>query len=120
MNILKFNDIERRIIEVLLDVPELSTKEIRQRMAAPVMAVSTISLALRLMENRLILNHRKTPEGYLYYVTFTRKDLMIRDIENICNKYFSGNVNEMIEFILSIKNVFKDKLLENTNTVASK
>jgi len=109
MTILKLNNIERRIIDVLLDDSELSAKEIRLRMGRPVMAASTISLALRLMENRSILNHRKTSKGYLYFFSFTKKELLTSEIENLCIQYFSGNINEMVEFILSTKKVCPDK-----------
>jgi len=96
---LRFNRIELDILHVLWQTSPISSIEIFNLLQAPKPAYSTLALALRLLENKGILEHQKAGQKYYYSPVYTRDSYILSKIDDLVDAYFLGDKLAMISFL---------------------
>jgi len=95
----RFNRIESDILHILWETNPISSIEIFNLLQEPKPAYSTLALALRLLENKGIIEHKKTGQKYYYSPVFTRDSYILNKIEDFVDAYFLSDKLLMISFL---------------------
>ncbi|WP_197082336.1 BlaI/MecI/CopY family transcriptional regulator [Pedobacter sp. BMA] len=88
-----------QILEALWIQENLLSRDILENVNSSKIAYSTLSMSLRLLENKGFISHRKVNNAFHYYAILKKEDYLVSLIKGILDGHFSSNQDELINYI---------------------
>ena len=100
MKPLNYNKRELKILEILWRTNGTDSAEIINELPGKKLAFSTVSMSLRMMKNKGLIQLCRDKNKYVYTAVSSREEFIVTISEQIITDYFSGSPKGFLKFLL--------------------
>jgi len=119
--IFRLGDLQLRIMQVLWQQSEASVSDVH-RVVSPQreLAYTTVATMLRKMEAKGLVGHRLEGRSFIYRAAVAEETVSKGMSEHLLEKLFAGSLSEMVNHLLSSREVSRDELSKLEHLIAER
>ncbi len=117
----RLGDLQLKILQVLWDRGEAAVSTVHDALGGSrSFAYTTVATMLRKMEVRKLVTHREEGRSYIYRALVAAAEVSQSVSDHLVNRLFDGSVTEVVNHLLTTREVTKAELNELEKMIAER
>ena len=117
----RLGDLQLKIMTVLWDRTEATVSDVHQAVFSESdLAYTTVATMLRKMEARGLVSHRSEGRSFVYRAAIAADEVSQSMADHLLNRLFQGSLAEMVNHLLTTREVSRDELSRLERLIAEK
>lgn len=117
----RLGDLQLKILQVLWDRSEAAVSTVHDALGGSrSFAYTTVATMLRKMEVRKLVTHREEGRSYIYRALVAAAEVSQSVSDHLVNRLFDGSVTEVVNHLLTTREVTKAELNELEKLIAER
>ena len=116
----RLGDLQLRILKFLWSRPDATVADVHDALESLDLAFTTVATMLRKMENRGLVIHKTEGRRFLYSAAVAEDQVSQNLAGELLDKLFEGSLSEMVNHLLSVREVSKDELARLEKLIEAK